>query len=71
MENKFYFYLIVLFSIIIYGCAQKQSTNLMGNMEIKEGINKDLEFKKMCLNAGYEWMYMKPTQDGKIIQSSQ
>ena len=25
----------------------------------------------MCQDAGYEWMYMKQTQDGKIIQDSE
>ena len=31
---------------------------------------EDLEFKKMCQDSGYEWMLMKPTQDGKIIQDA-
>ena len=31
----------------------------------------DLKFKKMCTDAGYEWMLMKPTKDGKIIQDAQ
>ena len=31
---------------------------------------EDLEFKKMCTDAGYEWMHMKPTQNGKIIKDA-
>ncbi len=32
---------------------------------------EDKEFKKMCQQSGYEWMYMKPTKEGIIIKESQ
>ena len=51
--------------------VQKATNKFNGKYGIKEGINKDLEFQKMCTDSGYEWRYMKPTQDGRIIQSSQ
>ena len=31
---------------------------------------EDLEFKKMCIDSGYEWMHMKPTQNGKFIKDA-
>ncbi|MBI2541829.1 hypothetical protein HYV80_03920 [Candidatus Woesearchaeota archaeon] len=31
----------------------------------------DLEFKQICQSAGYEWMLMKPTQDGKFIKDAE
>jgi len=37
----------------------------------QKNMEGDLEFKKMCQNAGYEWMLMKPTQDGKFIKDAQ
>ena len=38
--------------------------------KIQQNTNGDLEFKKMCQDAGYDWMLMKPTKDGKIIQDA-
>ena len=32
---------------------------------------EDIESKQMCQGAGYEWMLMKPTQDGKIIKEAE
>ncbi|MBI2654077.1 hypothetical protein HYX02_04665 [Candidatus Woesearchaeota archaeon] len=32
---------------------------------------EDIEFKQMCQGAGYEWMLMKPTQDGKFIKDAE
>ena len=32
---------------------------------------EDLKFKKTCTDAGYEWMHMKPTKDGKFIKDAQ
>lgn len=48
--------IIVLF--FISSCAKNQQT-------------EDLEFKKMCQGAGYEWMLMKPTQNGKFIKDTE
>ncbi|MBI2654365.1 hypothetical protein HYX02_06175 [Candidatus Woesearchaeota archaeon] len=31
---------------------------------------EDIEFKKKCQEAGYEWMLMNPTQDGKFIKAA-
>ena len=53
----FVLFIVVLF--LISSCAKNQSSN------------EDLEFKKMCQNAGYEWMHMNPTQDGKIIKDAE
>ncbi len=43
----------------------------MENMNMKKDGNSDAEFKAMCQNANYEWMYMKPTKDGKIIKEAE
>lgn len=79
MKTKYLIYIFVIFSVVIAGCAQKKEEDLMKKeIGIIEGmdnkdknIKEDLEFKKMCQDAGYEWMLMKPTQDGKIIQNAQ
>ena len=68
MKIKYLLYILVVFSLVAFGCAQKTSTELMKNMEIEKSSIKDVEFKKMCQNAGYEWMFMKPTQNGKFIK---
>lgn len=47
-------------SVAVFWCSKADS------MEI--GKNENSEFEKMCTRAGYEWMLMKPTQDGKIIK---
>ena len=64
---KLYNILFIAFVVVLFlisSCAKnpqnQQSTN--------EG---DLEFKKMCQDAGYEWMLMNPTQDGKFIKDAQ
>ena len=58
LSNLFFIlYVIILF--IISSCTKNQ------------GSNEDLEFKKMCEDAGYEWMVMKPTQDGKFIKDKE
>ena len=33
--------------------------------------NEGLEFKQMCQNAGYEWMLMKPTKNGKFTKDAE
>ena len=30
------------------------------------GAEVDREYQKMCVDSGYEWMLMKPTENGKI-----
>ena len=52
------FVLSVIALVFISSCAQNQ------------GTNQDSEFKKMCQQAGYEWMLMKATQDGKFIKDA-
>ena len=71
MKIKYLLYILVVFSLVAFGCAQKTSTELMKNMEIEKSSIKDVEFKKMCQNAGYEWMFMKPTQNGKFIKDAE
>ena len=41
------------------------------NLQNKQKTNEDMESKQMCQSAGYEWMYMKPTQDGKFIKDAE
>ena len=53
-SNKLFFIILsVIFLFFIASCSNQPK--------------EDLEFKKMCQNAGYEWMLMKPTKDGKIM----
>jgi len=52
------FFIVTVFALFLISSCSNQP---------KEGI----EFRKMCENAGYEWMLMKPTQNGKIIKDSQ
>ena len=53
------FILFVALLFFIASCAK-----------IQQNTNEDLEFKKMCQDAGYDWMLMNPTKDGKIIQDA-
>ena len=71
MKFSYLLYMLVVFSVVIFGCAQKQTENTMENMGIKKSGNQDLDFKQMCQETGYEWMLMKPTQDGKFIKDAQ
>lgn len=57
-KSDLFFIGFVVFLFFVASCA-KQS---------KEG---DSEFKQVCTDAGYEWMLMKPTQDGKFIKDSE
>ena len=68
MKIKYLIYLLVILNIVIFGCAQRDTS--MENMEMEKDkidMNEDIEFKQMCEDASYEWMLMKPTQDGKIV----
>lgn len=33
--------------------------------------NSDAKFKQMCQDSNYEWMFMKPTKDGKIVKEAE
>lgn len=66
MKVKNLLYLLVAFSIVAFGCTQT-----LGLMEMGKLDKEDSEFKKMCQDAGYEWMFMKPTQDGKFIKDAE
>ena len=56
LSNLFYImFIVVLFFIASCSTQPKE----------------DLQFKKMCTDAGYEWMKMNPTQNGKFIKDSQ
>ena len=57
--NNLYFILFVTFLFFAAGCTNNKQNN--------QSTSEDLKFKKMCQSAGYEWMLMKPTQDGKMI----
>ena len=63
MKANFLFYLLVVFSIAAFGCTKAADSMEMGK-------NGNSEFEKMCAGAGYEWMLMRPTQDGKFIKDS-
>jgi len=71
LSNIFFIVFIVVL-LFILGCSKKVQISDMGKMtnEDKTSVNEDLEFKKMCQNAGYDWMFMKPTKDGKIIETA-
>ena len=56
MKFKYLFFILLVFILFfVANCTKNQNSN------------EDLEFKKMCQSAGYEWMLMKPTKDGKIM----
>lgn len=51
------FILSVFVLFLISSCANQQ--------------NEDTDFKELCQDAGYEWMLMKPTRDGKFIKDAE
>lgn len=55
------FFTIFIVALFLVSSCTKNQQNAEG----------DLEFKKMCQYYGYEWMLMKPTQDGKFIKSAE
>jgi hypothetical protein len=61
-SSNLFLVLFFVFILFIAGC--------MKNTQNKSAEG-DLDFKKMCTDAGYEWMLMKPTQDGKFIKDAQ
>ncbi|MDP3764970.1 MAG: hypothetical protein Q8R04_00505 [Nanoarchaeota archaeon] len=59
MKNKYlliFFIVIVSFLFFIASCTNQPK--------------EDIESKQICQSAGYEWMLMKPTQDGKFIKDA-
>ena len=57
-KSNLFFTGFIIFLFFVASCAKNQSTD------------GDQEFKKMCQNSAYEWMFMKPTQDGKFIKDA-
>jgi len=70
MKIKYLLFILLLFSLVAFGCAQKIPES-MENMKMEKNVNQDSEFKAACQSAGYEWMLMKPTKDGKIIKEAE
>ena len=64
MKAKLLFYLFIVFSVAAFGCFKAVDSMEMGK-------NENSEFENICTSAGYEWMLMKPTQDGKIIKEAE
>lgn len=58
--NNIFFSALIFALFFIASCTQNQ-----------KNTEQDKEFQKMCTDSGYEWMLMKPTQDGKFIKDSQ
>lgn len=58
-KSNLFFTGFIIFLFFVASCAKNQSTDVTQ------------EFKKMCQESGYEWMLMKPTQNGKFIKDAQ
>ena len=58
-SSNLFFIGFVVGLFFIASCAKNQ-----------KNTEDDLEFKQMCQSVGYEWMLMKPTQDGKFIKDA-
>ena len=68
----YHFLLLSIVSLfIVASCTANQNQHIMGNMNMEEGESGDAEFQKICQNANYEWMLMKPTMDGKIMKEAE
>ncbi|MBI1936391.1 hypothetical protein HYS31_08215 [Candidatus Woesearchaeota archaeon] len=69
---KIYHFLImsIVSLFIVASCTANQNKDSMEKMNMEKDENSYSEFKKMCQNSGYEWMLMKPTQDGKFIKDA-
>ena len=68
----YHFLLLSIASLfIVASCTANQNQNSMEKMNTEKDEKNDAEFKKMCQNANYEWMLMKPTQDGKFIKDAE
>lgn len=67
--------LLVIVSFLT-GCSQSDEGNSGNSMEAIEnngryGKAENPELKKMCRDAGYEWMLMKPTDGGRIMNDAE
>ena len=60
----------MLVFIILTASCSKTATKMPDSIMPNSQMTEDLEFKKLCENAGYEYMLMKPTQDGKMIMGA-
>ena len=64
---------IILFlagiGILLLGCSSK-TMEKRSPSEMKKSA-QDAEFEKECREAGYEWMLMQPTKDGKFIKGAE
>lgn len=74
--KKGYLVWLLVFAMIISGCTQNQAQNQeseIGEMKniARYGKIENLELKKMCIDAGYGWMLMRPTDGGKIMKDSE
>ncbi len=65
MKAENFLYLAVL-GIVVIGCTQR-----VDSMEMEKSAQENSDFEKMCTDAGYEWMFMKPTQNGKFIKDAE
>ena len=73
MKTNYLIFFLVMSFVFILGCTKNSQTDSMKNMKVEKNgnvVQEDAEFKKICVGAGYEWMLMKPTKDGKIIQDA-
>ena len=64
---------LLALTIMVPACAKNSSDDMDNAMNAKMNYGKpeDLELKKMCIDAGYEWMLMQPTEGGKIMKESE
>ena len=69
METKTLLFLFMVSGIVVFGCARNQTS--MESIPMEKDENSNAEFKEMCQNAGYEWMLMKPTKDGKMLNEAE
>lgn len=65
--------LLLALALIMTACAKNSADNLSStqNTRITYGKIENLDLKKMCRDAGYEWMLMQPTEGGKIVKNSE
>ena len=63
MKIKYLFF--ILFAIVLFFIA-----SCTINRQNNQSADGDAEFKKMCTDSNYDWMLMKPTENGIIIQNA-
>ena len=61
--NSVFFILFIVVLFFMASCTKNQQN--------RQSADGDLEFKKMCTDAGYGWMHMNPTKNGKFIKDAQ